>query len=134
MPEIVFYDGHCGLCHHFVTFLISRDTTGALFQFAPLDSETFLAHIPESTRATLPNSVVILTDDNTVLVRSRAALHALARLGGVWRHIANVCRLVPRPLSDLVYDTVAILRLRISKRPEDTCPIVPPELRNRFLV
>ena len=133
MADTVFYDGHCGLCHHFVKFLIVRDTNGVLFQFAPLDSEAFHRQIPEEVRATLPNSIVIVADGD-ILVQSRAAIHALGRLGGPWRCFAIVCRFVPRPLADVVYNFIATIRRRIFGRQEDVCPLLPPELRNRFLL
>ena len=38
-PDQVFYDGHCGLCHRTVLFLLTRDRDGALFRFGPLFGE-----------------------------------------------------------------------------------------------
>jgi predicted DCC family thiol-disulfide oxidoreductase YuxK len=132
MPDTVFYDGHCGLCHHFVRFLIARDKAGVLFQFSPLGSEAFHRQISEEIRAKLPDSIVIVADGD-ILVRSRAAIRALGRLGGLWRCFAIACRVVPRPLADVVYDFIASIRRRIFGMPEDVCPVIPPELRKRFL-
>jgi predicted DCC family thiol-disulfide oxidoreductase YuxK len=67
-----------------------------------------------------------------VLARSTAVLHTLGELGGIWRALARVGHLVPRPLADLVYRAVARQRYRIFGR-FDRCQIPPPEWRERFL-
>ena len=68
-----------------------------------------------------------------VLVRSRAALHICERLGGGWRMLARVVGLLPTWLLDWGYDRVARVRGRLFARPEGSCPMLPPELRGRFL-
>ncbi len=67
-----------------------------------------------------------------VLVRSEAALAVLAYLGGPWRALAALGRLVPRRLRDAVYDLIARNRHRIAGR-VDACPLPTPEQRGRFL-
>lgn len=130
--ETVFYDGHCGLCHHTVKFLIGEDSDGSRFRFAPLDSDAFRRAVPEEARRSLPDSVVVMSE-GAPLVRSRAALHALARLGGWWRVVAWIGRIPPRPLADWTYDRIARVRHRIFARPADVCPLIPAELRGRFI-
>ena len=132
MPETLFYDGQCGLCHGAVRFLLARDRApGGAFRFAPLGGETFRNAIPNA--AALPDSLVLLTDDGRVLTRSRAVLHIGHRLGGLWRTLARVAGIVPRPLLDRGYDAVARVRYRLFARPQDACPMAPPELRSRLL-
>lgn len=131
-PEILFYDGHCGLCHRAVKFVLKHDKTGKAFRFAPLQGETFGALVPASERATLPDSVIVRTADGVLLVRSAAFIHILRRLGGGWRVLAAILAVVPRALRDAAYDFVARVRYRIFGRRDDVCPIVPAELRKRF--
>jgi predicted DCC family thiol-disulfide oxidoreductase YuxK len=130
--ECLFYDGHCGLCHHAVKFVLRHDRSGHAFRFAPLQGETFAARIPAERRAGLPDSIVVLTDDGSLLARSNAFLHILRRLGGSWAVMASVLGVIPRGLRDFVYDFVARIRYRVFGRRDDVCPIVPPELRARF--
>ena len=85
VTERLYYDGHCGLCHNFIRFLLSEDPHGTRFRFAPLDSDSFRSNVPESTRATLPDSVVIWTAQQQALTKSEAVLHVFHRLGGYWR-------------------------------------------------
>ncbi len=131
-PEIVFYDGGCGVCHAFVRFVAKRDARGA-FHFAPLGGEAFARVIPEGRRGSLPDSVVLQTADGRTLLRSAAVLHVLERVGGGYRIVAALARLVPRFLRDWAYDLVASLRRRLAAPPPDVCPVVAPELRERFL-
>jgi predicted DCC family thiol-disulfide oxidoreductase YuxK len=130
--EYLFYDGHCGLCHRSVKFVLKRDRRGQAFRFAPLQGPTFEARVPAERRTGLPDSIVVLTRDGSSLVRSDAFLHILRRLGGGWAVLASVLGVIPRGLRDLVYDFVARIRYRVFGRRDDLCPIVPAELRARF--
>jgi predicted DCC family thiol-disulfide oxidoreductase YuxK len=130
--EYLFYDGHCGLCHRAVKFVLRHARSGHAFRFAPLQGETFAVRIPAERRAGLPDSIVVLTDDGSLLVRSAAFLHILRRLGGGWAVLASLLGVIPRGLRDFVYDFVARIRYRVFGRRDDVCPIVPPELRARF--
>ena len=130
--SIVFYDGGCGLCHRAVRFAIAHDADGSRFRFAALDSEGFRRRVPAAARAGLPDSIVALTPDGTLLVRSAAVMHVLERVGGGWKVVGRLLRLVPRRVRDAGYDTVAGIRYRLFRRPTDTCPVMPPELRARF--
>jgi len=129
---IVFYDGGCGLCHRAVRFAIAHDADGSRFRFAALDSEGFRRRVPAASRAGLPDSIVALTPDGTLLVRSAAVMHVLERVGGGWKVVGRLLRLVPRRVGDAGYDMVARIRYRLFRRPTDTCPVTPPQLRTRF--
>jgi len=129
--EILFYDGHCGMCHGFVRFLLARDRARR-FVFAPLQGETFAAMVPAAERATLPDSMVVRTTDGRLLVRSEASLHVLDTLGGGWRVLAAMLRPVPRQIRDAAYRAIAAIRHRLGPTPPSTCPLVPPDVRERF--
>jgi predicted DCC family thiol-disulfide oxidoreductase YuxK len=130
--EYLFYDGYCGLCHRAVKFVLKHDREGTAFRFAPLQGETFLARVTTERRVGLPDSVVVLTRDGELLVRSAAFLHIFRRLGGGCGVLATVLSVVPRGLRDLVYDFVARIRYRVFGKRDDLCPIVPTELQARF--
>lgn len=130
--EELFYDGHCGLCQQAVRFVIAEDAHGTAFRFAPLQGETFQRLVTPEQQLALPDSVVVMTADGKLLVRSDAFLHILRRLGGAWRVLAVALGIVPRGLRDLIYDFVARIRFRVFGRREDLCPVMPPDLRKRF--
>ncbi|HKV05191.1 MAG TPA: DCC1-like thiol-disulfide oxidoreductase family protein [Candidatus Acidoferrales bacterium] len=130
--ELLFYDGHCALCHRAVRFVLKHDRTGKAFRFAPLQGATFTLQVPPGQRANLPDSVVVLTRGGKLLVRSNAFLHIFRRLGGGWKILAGVLAVIPRPLRDAVYNFIARIRYRVFGTREEMCPIVPPDLRARF--
>jgi predicted DCC family thiol-disulfide oxidoreductase YuxK len=88
--------------------------------------------VPAAARAGLPDSIVTLTPDGTLLVRSAAVIHVLERVGGGWKVAGRLLRLVPRSVRDVGYDTVARVRHLLFRRPTEACPVTPPELRARF--
>jgi predicted DCC family thiol-disulfide oxidoreductase YuxK len=128
----VFYDGHCGLCHGFVRFVLAEDRRGGGIEFSPLEGELFRSAVAESQRAVVPDSIVVRTDDGRLLIRSEAVSHILVRLGGMWRVIAALSGLAPKSLLDRSYDGVARVRRKLFRTPIEACPLLPSNLQARF--
>ena len=128
---VVYYDGSCGLCHRTVRLLLAEDRE-AVFRYAPLESARFANEVAPSGAGELPDSIVLRTPDGELRVRSAALIEIGDQLGGVWRALAIASRAVPRVLRDRLYDQIAAIRQRLFRRPEQACPIVPPDLRERF--
>ena len=78
--DILFYDGHCGLCHSAVRFVVKHNRSGTAFRFAPLYGKTFEATVPVGQRSGLCDSMVVQTDEGLLLMRSNAWVHILQRL------------------------------------------------------
>lgn len=134
MPDLVFYDGGCGLCHRSVACLARHDGDGSRFLFAPLGGETAGIRLVEAGLDPPPyGTVVVLDERGRLRTKSDAVLHALGRLGGGWRRIAGAARLVPRPLRDGAYLAVARIRGRLFRKPQGVCPRLPARLAERFL-
>lgn len=131
--DIVLYDGTCGLCHRTVRFLLWADGRSERFRFAPLQGELFRALVPEVQRDSLPDSIVVRTATGELLARSAAVVYLLRKLGGVWRVLAALLRLVPTRWRNAAYDFIARRRRRWFRAPADACPPVPERLRSRFL-
>ena len=134
---VLLYDGDCGLCNRVVRLLLSLDGEGVL-HFAPLqgragqeflrlrgmplaDHETAIFVRSWNSRATEP-----------VLMRTDAALAALASCGGNPRRVASVLRLIPRWIRDLGYRAVAATRYRVFGPWKDR-PLKKEVWRLRFL-
>jgi predicted DCC family thiol-disulfide oxidoreductase YuxK len=130
--ERVFYDGHCGLCHRAVRFILAEDVRGEAFRFAPLQGEAFKAAVSADEQAKLPDSLVVRTNDGRLLTRTGGVLHIMEQLGGGWRILAGIARLIPGTVLDRLYDAVARIRHRLFQQPSEACPLVRPELRKRF--
>jgi predicted DCC family thiol-disulfide oxidoreductase YuxK len=133
MPaEWVFYDGDCGFCHRWVRLVVKLDHDGRAFRFAPRKGETFRSLVAPEQREALPPSILVLTREGRILTRSSAVLHILEQLGGGWRVMAIIGRIVPAGTRDVVYRFIAHVRHGLLPAPESACPVVAPEFRARF--
>lgn len=130
--QIVFFDGNCALCHGWVRFLLAEDRLNR-FSFSALQGETLKNKISEAELKKLPDSIILLTPDGVLLSRSSAIVEILARLGGLWRVVGIMIHLFPKSFRDFAYDIVARFRKRVFGTKSELCPIVPPEIRVRFL-
>lgn len=132
---IVFFDGICVLCHTGMKQLQALDTEGKL-HYAQLQGETAEAFGIEWDESASAGSQTFAFVDNTgpepvVHQRMRAVraeLEAIDRLPV----LQFLLRVVPLPISDLVYRLIAATRYRIFGT-YDECPIPPPDVRARFL-
>jgi hypothetical protein len=79
-----------------------------------------------------PDSIVVADPGRGTLLRSRAALSSLERLGGLWRALAIAASLVPCSCATRSTDAVAAVRKKVFAKPDDVCPIVPAYLARRF--
>jgi predicted DCC family thiol-disulfide oxidoreductase YuxK len=130
--DIIFYDGGCGLCHGLVRFILPRDKAGR-FRFAPLQGETLKRAVAAEQRASFPDSVVVLTASGEPLMQSEATIYVLHRLGGMYPLVAALFRLLPKSLRNRLYDFIARRRKQWFRAPTTVCPVVPKDLRARFL-
>lgn len=130
--SILFYDGECGLCHTAVRFVLRFDR-GGIFCFAPLQGSTYASLLSSAQRAAMPDSIVLRDAAGGVTTRAAAVLQILRRLGGCWSTLARLAALLPLPWLDRLYDAVARHRRRWFGRPAGWCPVIPTQLRERFL-
>jgi predicted DCC family thiol-disulfide oxidoreductase YuxK len=126
---IVVFDGVCNLCSRAVSLILRNDADGRA-RFVPMQSQL--------GRDLMERNGVDPSDAETFLVikgartytRSDAALE-IAKDLGAWRWL-RALRVVPRPLRDWAYATVARNRYRwFGKR--DACFVPTAEQRARFL-
>lgn len=132
--HLVLFDGVCGLCHHFVQFVLRRDRRG-VFRFASLQSGVGREAVAQADGEPALTSIYVIEQYGTArqhpLTKSEATLFVLGQLGWPWR-LALVARIVPRPLLDRAYDVVARIRYRLFGR-FDSCMMPTAEFRHRFL-
>lgn len=134
-PDLVLYDGVCGLCHRLVRWLLRLDRRGRL-RFAPLQGPTAAPILARHPELAAIDSVVFVhragSTDETTAVRSASVLGALRALGGIWGVIAALLRVIPRPVLDALYDAVARRRYRWFGRFE-TCRLPTAAETHRLL-
>ena len=126
---ILFFDGVCGLCNRAVDFVLVRDKR-RLFRFSPLQGETAREMLTPEDVGDLKS--IALFEAGAILRKSDAALRILWLLGGGWRWLGFLGRVVPRGLRDWVYDFVASNRYRWFGKKE-TCRLPTREERQVFL-
>jgi len=134
--HIIFYDGVCGLCNKFIQFVIENDTNG-LFYFAALQSD-FAGNTLRRRGAdpTKLDTVYVVANYGTpkekTLKMSDAAVFAISQLKPWVRPFATILGIIPKPLRDLGYSTVAKIRYKLFGK-YDSCMLPTPETRTRFI-
>lgn len=110
------FDDDCLMCNRFLHFL-SKEDPHSLLRFEPLPADQ-------------PRTTMTVTCDGSKHERSNAVLVILTTLGGHWRALALLGKLIPRPLRDLLYNLVANNRHRFFK--SQTCPLPSEEVLTRL--
>jgi predicted DCC family thiol-disulfide oxidoreductase YuxK len=139
---ILLYDGVCGFCNWAVRFILKYDRR-QLFRFASLQSEfakrILAKHGADASRLDTLYVVLhssgqpdALAGQELLLSRSDAVLFVLNELGGMWRALGRILRVLPRVVADCGYRTFAKHRYSIFGR-YDSCPLPSPATRSRFL-
>jgi predicted DCC family thiol-disulfide oxidoreductase YuxK len=135
MPDLVLFDGTCGLCSRAVRLVLRRDRRGR-FRFAPLQGPTAGALLARHglDPADL-DSVRVVADhggpEERILSRSAAVLHVLGALGLPWS-LGRALALLPARWRDALYDRVAAGRYRWFGRSQ-ACLVPTAAQRDRFL-
>lgn len=131
--EVLYYDGHCALCHGFIRFLLAEENTGAL-RYAPLQGEHFTLSIPAAIQLKLPDSLVLQVEPGQWLVKSDAVIYVLRHIGGLWFLLSYLLAVFPRWVRDGGYDLVGKLRYRLFGQSSTLCPVVPIAFATRFII
>ena len=130
MDNVVIFDGVCNLCARCVKFILDHEADQTL-RFAALQSPAGarlmreLGFDPEDART------FVLIADGKPYVRSDAAIRVSRYFRGAWKLLGAV-KIIPRPIRDWAYDSVARNRYRWFGR-VDACRVPTPELRARFI-
>jgi predicted DCC family thiol-disulfide oxidoreductase YuxK len=127
---IIFFDGVCGLCNHFVHLLFRIDEY-KVFLVAPLQGKSAQARLPKDLTEGL-NSVIVLTERGKILTKSQGVLWILKSVGGVWVLLAFMIKIIPTPIADYCYDKIATRRYQWFGK-KDSCRLPTPEEKGRFL-
>jgi predicted DCC family thiol-disulfide oxidoreductase YuxK len=112
---LLLYDGTCGFCARSVQFVLEHEGARHDLRFAPLDD------------AAAPSIVWCEPATGDRYTRFGAVLRLAAYLGGPWRVLGAIGRLVPTAVGNAAYDFIARHRHRIAGR--DVC--VRPSLTRR---
>ena len=127
---IVLFDGECSLCDRLVTFIIDRDMHGK-FKFAPIRSEVGRFFIQKCNGNPDRVTAMYLIGEGKCYRASTAALRIAKQLSWPWPLLYGLI-IIPSFIRNIFYFTVSKNRDRFFGK-VNTCRIVTPELRERFL-
>ncbi len=104
IPTLV-YDGYCNLCSWLVRFVQRHDKKGHI-SLLPLQDlpDTPLSEVLSD----LPlQTVVFVSVQGDITIRSRAVLSVLRSLGGGWIVLWSVIVIIPNPIRDFFYNMIS---------------------------
>ena len=111
------FDADCLMCNRFLAFLACEDEARLLtFEALPDDGE---------------KTSMIVTRGGRISRRSTAVIVILDSLGGHWKVLSLVARIIPRPIRDFLYDSVA--KKRHYFRPSRSCMIPSAAVQQRII-
>ncbi len=136
---LMLYDGLCGVCNNAVQWVIQRDHADR-FRFAPQQSALAAQILSRSgidREAMLKNNSVYMVLDTgseheRVLTQSDVTVSLLLLLGGRWRVLGRILRVVPRFARNIAYRMFARNRYRLTGQYE-VCPAPPEAEQMKFV-
>lgn len=126
---IVFYDGDCGFCNHWVQWILERDKNDK-FLFSSLQSgfgQKFL------TDRNLPNRVFdtlyLWKPERFYLSKYQAILKIATEVGGLYS-LASIGQLIPDFIGNSVYNIISNNRKKLSR---NKC-FLPDEIQRKKFI
>lgn len=127
--HIVFFDGDCGVCNFWVQWILERDKKDQ-FMFASLQSDFGQKFLSERGLETnVFNTMYLWKPQQYYYIKSRAVLQIANLLGGIYK-LSGVGKLIPKFLSDSVYDIISRNRMKLANQ---KCYLPTPHQRKKFI-
>lgn len=124
----VFYDGECGFCNYWVSWILKRDHKDQ-FMFASLQGnfgQNFLWDRGLDRKQY--NTLYLWKPESFYLVKSEAVLEIAKILGGSVGLLAKM-NIFPRFFSDIIYDRIAANRQKLKA----DCTLPTAQQRKKFV-
>lgn len=126
---VILFDGVCNLCNSSVQFIINHDKK-QVFRFASLQSEFGKNILQQFDLSDKNIDSVMLFENNSVMIKSTAALNIAKRLGGGYSLLYALI-IIPKFIRDFVYDFIARNRYKWFGK-QESCMIPNPRLKKLF--
>jgi predicted DCC family thiol-disulfide oxidoreductase YuxK len=127
---IIIFDGKCVLCSTFADFILRTDRNRR-FRLLAAQTPIGAALYRHFGLASVDYETNILLEDGRVWLKSEGSIRIFERLGFPWS-LMSVGRLLPHPVRDWLYESVARNRLRWFGVRE-TCYLPDPSQADRFV-
>lgn len=125
---IIFFDSECMLCNASVQWILKHEKTHELM-FAPLHGVTF-NELPIE-REFLPDSILVWKD-NALHMKTQAIMQVMHGMGGMWKILSALMRMIPLFIANPMYDFIARKRYGWFGRTAE-CMLMKGPLKHRFL-
>ena len=127
--NIVFYDGECGFCNHWVQWILEKDKKDK-FLFSSLQSEFGQKFLNERN---LPNQVFdtlyLWKPNSFYLTKYQAILEIASEIGGIYS-LAKIGKILPDAIGNQFYNLVSRNRQKLAS---NQCFLPSAEQRKKFI-
>lgn len=127
---ILLFDGVCNLCNAWVQFILGRNKSKSIV-FGSLQSDSGQKLLKENHLPHTEFDSLIVLSQGKVYKKSQAVFILVKQLDFPWP-VFSIFRIIPRPISDWVYDRIAASRYKIFGK-RDQCMIPQENVKDRFL-
>lgn len=127
---ILLFDGVCNLCNSWVQFILPRNKSQSII-FGSLQSESGQKLLKENRLPHKEFDTLIVIDQGKVYKKSQAVFFLIKQLDFPWP-LFSIFRIIPRCISDRVYDLIARSRYKVFGK-LDQCMIPDENVKDRFL-
>lgn len=128
--HIIFFDGDCGVCNFWVQWILQRDNKNQ-FMFASLQSDFGQKFLSERNLDQKQfNTLYLWKFGSYYLIKSNAIIKVLDLLGGFYSLGSWIGKIVPKFISDQIYDMISKNRMKISNQ---KCFLPTPDERKKFI-
>lgn len=128
---LIIYDGDCGFCNKTVMFIAKNDKNNN-FKFISSFSEFGLnLLLKHNIKGLEKTTIILIENENKIYLKSRGIRKIMLRLP-FYKLFGNLMFLIPKILSDYLYDFISRNRKLIIKN--DICEIPNSEIRKKFIM
>jgi predicted DCC family thiol-disulfide oxidoreductase YuxK len=110
-PITIVYDGMCHLCSGSMAWM-ARRVAAEQVRFVPVQSEEGAAALKSAKLDALNPQSFLVIENGLAVQKTQAVIILLKTVGGKWKLIAQFLHLLPRMLTDKLYDWVAANRYK----------------------
>ena len=125
---IIFFDSECMLCNASVQWILKHENNHDIV-FAPLHGVTF-NELPIE-KHDLPDSILVWKNSE-LHMKTKAIMHVLLGMGGMWKILSALMRMIPLFIANPIYDFIARKRYGWFGRTSE-CMLMKGPLKHRFL-
>ncbi len=128
---IMLFDGDCALCNGTVQFVLDNDQQGQLC-FASLQSSHGQQYLRKFGLPTVDFKSYMVVEGECYYLRYAAVQRMLYHMGGRWRLLEALSKIIPGFIGDFFYSLGFNNRYKILGK-NTQCRLLEPALKHRFL-